>query len=87
VTATPDSPTIGAVRRAEGIDTWCDEARHMFAMAVAEEALRRAVLERLDSIMHFLAVGAAADQAVPRLAALLRDIKPGFRWLEREVAA
>lgn len=87
MTATADSPTIGAVRRARGITSWCDEARHMFAMAVAEEALRRVLLERLDSVMHFLAVDGPITEATRRLAVLLDDLDPEWSYLAREALA
>jgi hypothetical protein len=83
----PDSPTIGALRRSLGITGWTPEARHAFAMALVEEARRRALLERLDSIMHFLAVGGTVDQATIRLAVLMHDLDPEWGFFAREAAA
>lgn len=87
MTATLDSPTIGAWRRARGITGWSDESRHMFAVAIVEEARRRALLERLDGIMHFLAVGGTVDQATTRLAVLMHDLDPQWGYLARQAVA
>jgi hypothetical protein len=67
------APTLGAVRRHTGVTNWCDEARVMFAVELVEEAQRRIILERLDSIMQFLAVGATSDQAMTRIERLVAD--------------
>lgn len=66
-----DTPTIGAWRRAHAVNSWSDDARHLYAVTIATEAQRRLLLERLDSITHFLHVGATPDQAIARLADLV----------------
>jgi hypothetical protein len=78
-----DTPTIGAWRRANGITGWTVEGRHAFAVAVAEEAWRRAVIDRLDSIMRTVAAGVPTPEIVHLLAVLLDDIAP---WLAQAVA-
>jgi hypothetical protein len=68
-----DTPTLGAWQRAHGSTGWSDEARHLFATMLAQEALRRALLDRLDNIQQFLAAGATPDQAIARLTQLITD--------------
>ena len=63
-----DTPTIGHYRRAHHHDRWSPEAQHLFAVTVADEALRRLLIERLDQIQHFLVDGATPHQAIARLA-------------------
>jgi hypothetical protein len=76
-----DRPTLGAWRRAHGIDVDGPAgARIALAAAVAEEALRLRLIEALDGVAHFLASGAKPEQAVRRLDALVR-------LFERELAA
>jgi hypothetical protein len=68
------APTLGAWRREHGVtDEWCDEAKVAFAVAIVEEAQRYILLERLDSIMQFLAVGATPDQAMARVRQLVAE--------------
>jgi hypothetical protein len=75
------APTLGAIRRAQGIAEdpahpfahMCEEARVAFAWELGQEAKRRIVLERLDSIMQYLAVGATPDQAMTRLERLMAE--------------
>ena len=63
-----DTPTIGAWRRAHNTTQWSDEAQHLFAVTIADEALRRLLIERLDQIQHFLDSGATPHHPVNRLA-------------------
>jgi hypothetical protein len=67
------APTLGAWRRANGVEGWCDEARVLLAVELVHEAQRRILLERLDSIMEFVAVGATPDQAMNRIRRLVAD--------------
>jgi hypothetical protein len=80
-----DTPTVGAVLRQRGATGWCAEAKVAFAVALAEEALRRVLLDRLDGVMHFLAVGGTPDQAVARLERLVCEYHGGTEC--REAAA
>lgn len=68
-----DTPTLGAWRRAHGLphDGLTEEARHMLAVTIVQEAERRVLIERLDSIQRFLVAGATPDQAAARLANLV----------------
>jgi hypothetical protein len=70
-----NSHTIGWWLRVDGRAGWCEEARVALALELVDEARRRIVLERLDGIMHFLAVGATVDQAGARLARLLQELE------------
>lgn len=65
--------TLGAHRRQHGHDDWCHEARLAFAFELVLEAQRRHLIERLDSIMEFLAYGATPDQAMVRVRRLVAD--------------
>jgi hypothetical protein len=72
------APTLGAIRRQAGhIDDpceWvCEEARIAFAVELIREAQRRVLLDVLDSIMQFLAVGATPDQAMARIRKLVAE--------------
>jgi hypothetical protein len=67
------SPTLGAWQRANGVTGPCDEARVLLAVEIVHEAQRRILLERLDSIMEYLAVGATPDQAMARVRRLVVD--------------
>jgi hypothetical protein len=77
------SPTLGAVRRARGIVEdpavpfahLCDEARVSMAYELAQEARRHILLERLDGVMEFLAVGATPDQAMARIERLIAEYR------------
>jgi hypothetical protein len=80
------APTLGALRRRQDVDDWCEEARIACAVELALEARRRTLIERLDSVMEFLAVGATPDQAMTRIRRLVAeyDDRP---WARLEVAA
>jgi hypothetical protein len=67
------APTLGAIRRQHGYDDWCLEARIAAAFELALESQRRIIIERLDSIMEFLAVGATPDQAIARIRRLVAE--------------
>jgi hypothetical protein len=73
------SPTLGAIRRARGITGWPVEGRHAFAVAVAEEARRRLVIDRLDETLRFLTAGGTVDQAAGQIARLAADLRPQHR--------
>jgi hypothetical protein len=68
------APTLGAYRRAHGMTGWSIEGRHLFALAVAEEARRRALLERFDFVCEFLCTGGTVDQATELLLAIIDDL-------------
>jgi hypothetical protein len=75
-----DTPTLGAYRRAHGLDDdLCVEARVALAVELVEEARRRIVLDRLDGIAQFLVAGATVDQAAPRIALLLQELDHDHR--------
>jgi hypothetical protein len=56
------------------------ECEPLWKVALAHElvleAMRRTVIERLDSIMRFLAVGATPEQALYRLVDLVDELWP-----------
>jgi len=70
---------LWAWRQANGDRGLCEEARVALAVEIVQEAQRRALLERLDSVMEFLAVGATPDQAVARLECLIAEYRGGAR--------
>ena len=81
------SPTLGAWRRARGLDGWSDFGKVYFARIVIEEAQRRVLLDRLGGIYRFLEVGATPDQAMARVDRLVDDYHGAFGELETRAAA
>jgi hypothetical protein len=79
------SPTVGAWRRQHGITGMCDDARHLLAVALAEEAWRRSVFDRLDGILVALARGARPEHITARLRRLADDLEPPT--IQRQAAA
>jgi hypothetical protein len=67
------APTLGAVRRRGQSDEMCLEARVLLATELVLESQRRILIERLDSVMEFLAVGATPDQAMVRVRRLVAE--------------
>jgi len=83
-----DKPTIGAWRRAHGIDGASTEARHALATAVIQEAGRQATAEQLESLFLGLHRGHNVDTLAARLVGLGEQLGTlGSRDLDRRVAA
>jgi hypothetical protein len=78
------SPTLGAVRRAQGIAEdpavpfahMLPEARVAFAFELVQEARRRLIADRLDGISMGLSVGANPEAIVGRLRRLVEESTP-----------
>jgi hypothetical protein len=70
------APTLGAWRRAHGITGWALEGRHAFAVALVDEALRRAILDRLDGILIALHRGHDPRHIAARVTRLAVDLQP-----------
>jgi hypothetical protein len=69
-----DTPTLGAIRRRDGITDWCPEARVAFAVELVHEAIRRAVIDALDPL---LTASVNSPEAIAqRLRRIADDIDP-----------
>lgn len=87
MTATGDSATLGAWRRAHGVDGPSDFAKVLLAVELVTEARRRILLERFDGVCRFLAVGGHPDQAIERVARLVDEYRHAGRRPEHREAA
>jgi hypothetical protein len=79
-------PTLGAVLRARGLEPgMCEEARVAFAWELVCEAVRRAVIDRLDDI---LTASVNDPQTIAgRLRRLADELDPPDYVIDRQEAA